>query len=138
VVLHGARLTLGKHRLEAIGCIGSLSNAPNVIRFQNGIGVSAPIKLSAILLYQICQEFCHECALLSATCSHEIMVFAVTHEVKEQLIKIPFLGLFHGIERYPDQRWYIVQKDLWRGKAQRVPAWIAELLYANGIDVVSQ
>jgi len=33
------------------------------------------------------------------------MVFAVTHEVKEQVIEIPVLGRCHGIERYPNQRW---------------------------------
>jgi hypothetical protein len=66
------------------------------------------------------------------------MVFAITHEVKEQLIEIPFMGLCHGIQGYPDQGWEVIQKAVWRGKTQRVPAWIAELLYANGIDILSQ
>jgi hypothetical protein len=68
----------------------------------------------------------------------EIMVFAIADEVKKQLIEVPFLGLCHGIECEPNQRWYIAQKLLWRDKAQRVPPWIAELLYANRINVVSQ
>jgi hypothetical protein len=66
------------------------------------------------------------------------MVFAVTHEMKEQLIEIPFLGLCHGLQGYPDQGWYVIHKACWRGKAQRVPTWIGKLLYANGIDILSQ
>src|SRR5215510_16509709 len=91
-----------ERRREAIGCTGLLSNAPNLIRFQHVIGVRAPVKLSAILVYHILQKPGNEGTLLWATCSHEIMVFAITHEVKEQLIEIPFLGLRHGIQGYPD------------------------------------
>jgi hypothetical protein len=94
-----------KDRLEAIGCTGSLSNTPNVIGFQDVIGVCARVNFSTILLYQICQEFCHEYTLLGATGSHEIMIFAIADEVKEQLIKIPFLGRCHSIERDPNQCW---------------------------------
>ena len=90
---------------EAIGGTGSLSNTPNVIGFQHVIGVRALVKFSAILLYPILQKLGNEGTLLSATCSHEIMIFAVADEVKKQLIEIPFLGLVHGIERDPNQRW---------------------------------
>jgi len=94
------------------------------MRLQNVIRVCALVNFSTILIYKIYQEFCHEYTLLSATCSHEIMIFAIADEVEKQLIEIPFLGLCHGIERYPDQRWYVIQKAFWRGKTQRVPAWI--------------
>ena len=127
-----------KHRLEGIGCTGSLSNTPHVIGFQDVIGVRALVNFSAILVYHILQKPGNECTLRSTACSHEIMVFAITHEMKEQLIEIPFLGLVHGSERYPDQGWYVIHKALWRDKAQRVLAWIAELLYTYGIDIVSQ
>jgi hypothetical protein len=33
------------------------------------------------------------------------MVFAIADEVKQELIERPLLGLCHGIERDPNQRW---------------------------------
>jgi hypothetical protein len=56
--------------------------------------------------------------------------------VKKQLIEVSFLGFCHGIQGYPNQRWYVIQKAFWRDKAQRVPPWIAYLLYANRLHVI--
>ena len=87
MVVHGARLTVIKDRLEAIGGTWSLFNTPNLIGFQHVIGVRALVKFSAILLDHILQKRGNEGTLFWATGSHEIMVFAIADEVKQELIK---------------------------------------------------
>src|SRR4030095_4153205 len=94
-----------EHRREAIGCTGLLSNAPNLIRFEYVIRVRTLVNFSTILVDHLFQKPSNEGTLLWTTGSHEIMIFAIADEVKKQLIKIPFLGLCHSIEREPNQCW---------------------------------
>jgi hypothetical protein len=42
------------------------------------------------------------------------------------------------MEGEPDESWQVIHEPFRCGKAQGVPAWIASLLYADGINVVSQ
>jgi hypothetical protein len=92
-------------KAEAIDCTWSSANAPNLVCFQHVLRVRALVNFSGILVYQILQKASDEGTLFWATGSHEIMVFAITDKVKEQLIEIPCVGLCHGIERDPHQRW---------------------------------
>jgi hypothetical protein len=59
----------------------------------------------------------NEHALFWATSPDELMVLAVTYEMKQQLIKISFLGRVHGLQDQPDQRWHIIQEPFCRDKA---------------------
>jgi hypothetical protein len=105
-----------EHRLEAIGCTGSLSNAPNLIRLQKVICVSASVKLSAIRLHHMFQKSGNACTLLSATGSDSIVIIAVTNEVKAHVVKRPFLRCIHSFKGQPDQRWHVIQEPFHCGQ----------------------